>query len=190
MRKWRKVPSEELLRRFRSELSGGFDGDGHQAVALDVEKLTPVPGPNWRVLRVASDFNNSHRVGAFFYDGSDDVTTSGGDVTYAHRKVGADFDLRFAHEGITLYGLYLWGRDRAPEESRSNGGWIQFEKQTTRWLLLTSRYTHLSLETRNEDNLALGTQLWFYERLRFAFEYRFQRGDRPDNGSFIIDFVL
>ena len=97
MRKWRKVPSEELLRRFRSELSGGFDGDGHQAVALDVEKLTPVPGPNWRVLRVASDFNNSHRVGAFFYDGSDDVTTSGGDVTYAHRKVGADFDLRMLY---------------------------------------------------------------------------------------------
>ena len=141
-------------------------------------------------LRVASDFNNSHRVGAFFYDGSDDVTTSGGDVTYAHRKVGADFDLRFAHEGITLYGLYLWGRDRVPEESRSNGGWIQFEKQTTSWLMLTSRYTHLSLETRNEDSLALGTQVWFYERLRFAFEYRFQRGDRPDNGSFIIDFVL
>jgi hypothetical protein len=141
-------------------------------------------------LRVASDFDNAHRVGAFFYDGSDEVVTTGGDVSYAHRKFGADFDLRFAHEGITLYGLYLWGRDRAPEASRSNGGWVQFEKQATSWLLLTSRYTHLTKETGNEDNLALGTQVWFYERLRFAFEYRFQRGDLPDAGSFLIDFVL
>lgn len=141
-------------------------------------------------LRVASDFDNAHRVGAFFYDGSDDIVTPDGDVTYEHQKVGADFDLRFAESGITFYGLYLWGRDRTPSESRSSGGFVQFEKQATSWLMLTTRYTHLNLETENQDSLALGTHVWFYERLRFSFEYRFQRGELPDNGSFIVDFVL
>lgn len=56
--------------------------------------------------------------------------------------------------------------------------------------MLTARYTPLSLELANEDSLALGTHVWFYERLRFSFEYRFQRGDAPDNGSLLIDFLL
>jgi hypothetical protein len=140
--------------------------------------------------RFAADIGWSHRVGVFAYDGRDDVSSESGTTTFEHRKLGADFDLRFAHKGITLYGLYLWGRDRGAEDIRSQGGVVQFEKQTTGWLLLTSRYTHLDSAGTLSDSLALGAQAWCRERLRIGFEYRFQRGSAPDSGSLIVDFVL
>lgn len=140
--------------------------------------------------RFAVDFAGAHRVGGFVYDGRDDVRSTTGTTVFEHRKMGGDFDLRFYQQGINVYGLYLWGRDRGGAEVDSNGGFLQVEKHATDWLMLTSRYTHLRIDSERRDSLALGAQAWFFERLRLAFEYRFQRGAAPDNGSLIVDFIL
>lgn len=140
--------------------------------------------------RFEADFGRANRVGLFFYDGRDEVVSDAGTTNFEHEKLGADIDLRFARSGITVYGLYLWGRDRGVEDTRSNGGWVQFEKQTTSWLMFTTRYTHLGVDGARSDSLALGAHAWFRERLRIGFEYRLQRGPAPNNGSLIIDFVI
>jgi hypothetical protein len=139
--------------------------------------------------RFAADVATTHRFGFFVYDGHDEVATEGENGTREHSRAGADFDLRFPTAGATLYGLYLWGEDRGAEVTRSSGGFVQFEKQTTDWLLLTSRYTHVS-EGASRDSFALGANAWFLERLRLTFEYRFQSGSAPDNGVFAVDLVL
>jgi hypothetical protein len=41
-----------------------------------------------------------------------------------------------------------------------------------------------------QNSLALGAQAWLRERIRIAFEYRFWKGDRADEGVLSIDFVL
>ncbi len=145
--------------------------------------------------RFAADFDVTQRVGVFFYNGRDDLEYVAGTVPVEHTRIGADFDLRFGSAGASLYGLYLWGNDRGfYEEEGSNGGFIQAEKLATYWLLLTARYTHLSASEgasrKAQNSLALGAQAWFRERIKIAFEYRFQKGDRPDEGVFSIDFVL
>jgi len=59
---------------------------------------------------------------------------------------------------------------------------------------LTTRYTHVSASEgasrKAQNSLALGAQAWLRERIRIAFEYRFQKGSRPDEGVLSIDFVL
>ncbi len=145
--------------------------------------------------RFAADFDVTHRVGVFFYDGRDDLEYAEGTVPVEHTRIGADFDFRFGSAGASLYGLYLWGNDRGfYEEEGSNGGFVQAEKLVTYWLLATARYTHLSASEgasrKAQNSLALGAQAWFRERIKVAFEYRFQKGDRPDEGVFSIDFVL
>ncbi|HJS74569.1 MAG TPA: hypothetical protein VJ921_09790 [Vicinamibacteria bacterium] len=145
--------------------------------------------------RFAADFDVTHRVGVFFYEGGDDLLYPEGTVPVDHTRVGTDFDLRFGSAGTSLYGLYLWGNDRGfYEEEGSNGGFVQAEKTLTYWLLATARYTHLSASEgasrKAQNSLALGAQAWIRERIKFAFEYRFQKGDRPDEGVFSIDFVL
>ncbi|MGH9321644.1 MAG: hypothetical protein ACRD21_11025 [Vicinamibacteria bacterium] len=145
--------------------------------------------------RFAADFHTTHRVGAFFYEGQDDLVAASGDVAAEHRRTGADFDLRFAEAGVSVYGLYLWGNDSGfGAREGSNGGFIQAEKLATYWLLLTTRYTHVrAAETTGRvirDSLALGIQAWLRERFRIAFEYRFQNKNLPDEGVLSIDFVL
>jgi hypothetical protein len=142
--------------------------------------------------RFAVDVATTNRFGVFAYDGHDELagTAASGTVTREHTRLGADFDLRFASAGATLYGLYLWGKDRGGSESRSSGGFVQFEKQTTDWLLLISRYTHVSGAPGTRDSLAIGANAWFLERFRITLEYRFQNGSAPDNGVFSVDFVL
>jgi hypothetical protein len=145
--------------------------------------------------RFAADFEVTHRVGVFFYDGRDDLEYPGGPVQAKHSRIGADFDFRFGSAGASIYGLYLWGTDRGfYEEEGSNGGFIQADKLATYWLLLTARYTHVSASEgalrKAQNSLALGAQAWLRERIKIAFEYRFQKGDRPDEGVFSIDFVL
>jgi hypothetical protein len=145
--------------------------------------------------RFAVDFDVTQRVGVFAYNGRDDLDYIEGTIPVEHTRFGADFDLRFGSAGASLYGLYLWGEDRGfYEEEGSNGGFIQAEKLATYWLLFTARYTHLSASEgasrKAQNSLALGAQAWLRERFRIAFEYRFQKGDRPDEGVFSIDFVL
>jgi hypothetical protein len=145
--------------------------------------------------RFTADFEVTHRVGMFVYDGSDELDFGGVRVPVDHTRIGADFDLRFGSAGASLYGLYLWGNDRGfYEEEGSNGGFIQAEKLATYWLLLSARYTHLSASEgasrKAQNSLALGVQAWLRERIRIAFEYRFQKGTRPDTGVLSVDFVL
>ncbi len=145
--------------------------------------------------RFAADFDVTQRVGVFFYDGSDELEYAAGPVEAEHTRFGADFDFRFGAAGASVYGLYLWGTDRGfYEEEGSNGGFIQAEKLLTYWLLLTSRYTHVSASEgaarKAQNSLAIGAQAWLRERIRIAFEYRFQKGSRPDDGVLSIDFVL
>jgi hypothetical protein len=145
--------------------------------------------------RFTADFDVTHRVGVFFYDGGDDLEYAEGTVPVDHTRVGADFDLRFGSAGASVYGLYLWGNDRGfYEEEGSNGGFIQAEKLATYWLLFTARYSHLSASEgasrKAQNSLALGAQAWLRERIKIGFEYRFQKGDRTDEGVFSIDFIL
>jgi hypothetical protein len=145
--------------------------------------------------RFAADFDVTHRVGAFFYDGRDDLEYAEGTIRTEHTRIGTDFDFRFGSAGASIYGLYLWGTDRGfYEEEGSNGGFIQAEKLATYWLLLTTRYTHVSASEgamrKAQNSLALGAQAWLRERIRIAFEYRFWKGDRADEGVLSIDFVL
>jgi hypothetical protein len=134
--------------------------------------------------RFTADFEVTHRVGMFVYDGSDELDFGGVRVPVDHTRIGADFDLRFGSAGASLYGLYLWGNDRGFYE----------EKLATYWLLLSARYTHLSASEgasrKAQNSLALGVQAWLRERIRIAFEYRFQKGTRPDTGVLSVDFVL
>lgn len=145
--------------------------------------------------RFAADFDVTNRVGLFFYEGTDDLEYAAGPIRAEHTRIGADFDLRFGSAGASLYGLYLWGNDRGfYEEEGSNGGFIQAEKLATYWLLLTARYSHTSASEgasrKAQNSLALGAQAWLRERIRIAFEYRFQKGSLPDEGVLSIDFVL
>jgi hypothetical protein len=145
--------------------------------------------------RFAADFAVTHRIGAFFYDGRDDLEYAAGTIRAEHTRIGTDFDFRFGSVGASVYGLYLWGTDRGfYQEEGSNGGFIQAEKLATYWLLLTTRYTHTSASEgamrKAQNSLALGAQAWLRERIRIAFEYRFQKGDRADEGVLSIDFVL
>jgi hypothetical protein len=145
--------------------------------------------------RFAVDFDVTQRVGVFFYDGRDDLEYAEAPVRAEHTRIGADFDFRFGSAGASVYGLYLWGNDRGfYEEEGSNGGFVQAEKLITYWLLATARYTHLSASEgasrKAQNSFALGAQAWLRERIRIAFEYRFQKGTRPDDGVLTIDFVL
>jgi hypothetical protein len=145
--------------------------------------------------RFAADFDVTHRVGVFFYDGRDELEYAAAPVRVEHTRIGADFDLRFGSAGASVYGLYLWGNDRGfYEEEGSNGGFIQAEKLATYWLLFTARYSHTSASEgasrKAQNSLALGAQAWLRERIKIAFEYRFQKGSRPDEGVLSIDFVL
>jgi hypothetical protein len=131
----------------------------------------------------------------FFYDGRDDLDYASGSVRAEHTRIGTDFDFRFGSAGASVSGLYLWGTDRGfNDEEGSNGGFIQAEKLATYWLLLTTRYTHVSASEgaarKAQNSLALGARAWLLERIRIAFEYRFQKGSRPDEGLLSIDFVL
>jgi hypothetical protein len=145
--------------------------------------------------RFSADFNVTHRVGAFAYSGRDELEYATGPVAVDHRRVGADFDLRFGSAGATLYGLYLWGADRGfYQEEVSHGGFLQAEKLATSWLLLTARYSQVSAAEEASRELrrsfAVGAHAWFRERFRIGFEYRFQDRSRPDEGVLLIDFVL
>ncbi|HEY7818499.1 MAG TPA: hypothetical protein VIG29_09790, partial [Vicinamibacteria bacterium] len=145
--------------------------------------------------RFSVDFDVTHRVGAFAYSGRDELEYPTGPVPVDHRRVGADFDLRFGSAGATLYGLYLWGEDRGLyQEEGSHGGFLQAEKLAASWLLLTARYEQVSAAEGASRELrrsfALGAHAWFRERFRIGFEYRFQDGSRADQGVLLIDFVL
>jgi hypothetical protein len=145
--------------------------------------------------RFAADFGVTHRVGTFFYDGRNELLLEGGNAEMQHSRLGADFDLRFPGQGASLYGLYLWGRDRAFGEAfDSSGGFVQAEKLLKSWLLLTSRYTYLRQNEwgirETQQSLALGAQAWFLERIKITFEYRFQKGERRDEGVVSFDFAL
>jgi hypothetical protein len=145
--------------------------------------------------RFAADLAVTHRVGAFYYDGRNELLLDSGNVDMEHQRLGADFDLRFPGVGASVYGLYLLGRDRAFGEAfDSDGGFVQAEKLARSWLLLTSRYTYLRQNEwgvrDTQQSFALGAQAWFLERLKFTFEYRFQKGERRDEGIVSFDFVL
>jgi hypothetical protein len=145
--------------------------------------------------RFAADLGITHRVGTFFYDGRNELLLESGNAEMKHTRVGGDFDLRFPGQGASVYGLYLWGRDRAFGEAfDSNGGFVQGEKLAQAWLLLTSRYTYLRQNEwgiqQTQQSLALGAQAWFLERIKITFEYRFQKGERRDEGVVSFDFVL
>ena len=141
--------------------------------------------------RFVADIGGAHRVGGFFYDGKDELTFETGPVSAEHTRLGADLDLRYGTSGITVYGMYLWGRDRGlqPATTDSHGGFVQFEKLTTDWLTLSARYAQVR-EVETHRSLAVGGFAWFLERVRLTFEYRFRDRDRSDRGVFSFDFVL
>ncbi len=187
------APAARIRGRGPSRSLGPLYGRDHRfrSAVRGVRKLVR----SRRLRRFAVDFDVTQRVGVFLYDGQDDLEYAEGSVPVEHTRIGADFDLRFASKGASLYGLYLWGNDRGfYEEEGSNGGFVQAEKLATYWLLLTARYTHLSASEgasrKAQNSLALGAQAWLRERIRIAFEYRFQKGDRADDGVFSVDFVL
>jgi hypothetical protein len=181
------------------EVSGRpWDSGRYSVAVVDTVRRSEPKGTRFDpdvYARFAVDVATTNRFGVFLYDGHDELATGDGSAspsavsTREHTRFGADFDMRFASAGATLYGLYLWGEDRGVDVSHANGGFVQFEKQTTDWLLLTSRYTHVS-EGSSHDSLALGANAWFLERFRITFEYRFQSGSAPNNGILAVDFVL
>jgi hypothetical protein len=144
-------------------------------------------------LRFAVDVGGAYRFGGFFYEGEDVLDLDQGETPVEHRRGGADFDVRFASAGVSVYGVYLIGRDvGSGGESSPHGGFVQAEKLLRPWLVVTSRFTQVTPGGGRaaEPNLAFGVQTWFYERLRIVFEYRFQDGDRSDRGALSFDFAL
>jgi hypothetical protein len=161
------------------------------SVRRDSERTEAFQGDLY--LRFAVDVEGAHRFGGFFYAGEDVLELDSGESPVEHRRVGGDFDLRFASHGVSVYGLYLVGQDAGPGgEVTPHGGFVQAEKLLKPWLAVTSRFTQVTPggDGETERNFAFGVQTWFFERLRVLFEYRIQDGGRSDQGALSFDFVL
>jgi len=154
--------------------------------------------------RLSKTFDVVQRGGFFLYRGQHTLIDESGSLPFQDdlTRLGADLDLYLLNNRANVYGLYLWGRNSnsigagatSPERD-FQGGFIQFDGTATRWLTLVGRYTRLRLEptpsfSETRQSLALGAQGWFRERLKVAFEYRFQDQGRPDWGIFTVDFVI
>ena len=196
---------------FLNEANGEFSlSDSHRGV-----EFSGRPSPTWRYslaladrartdsnvearfdvdvyARLTKDFLAINRVGVLLYDGRERIAGS-----EARRlRIGADFDLRFRGARASLYGLYLWGRDRDVGVASTNstaveGGFIQLEKRPLHWFTLTARYDNLGANDSGRwQTLSLGTHTWFRERFKLTFEYRFRDRDRSDEATVSFDLVI
>ena len=196
---------------FLNDANGEFSlSDSHRGV-----EFSGRPSPTWRYslaladrartdsnvearfdvdvyARLTKDFLAINRVGVLLYDGRERIAGS-----EARRlRIGADFDLRFRGARASLYGLYLWGRDRDVGVASTNstaveGGFIQLEKRPLHWFTLTARYDNLGANDSGRwQTLSLGTHTWFRERFKLTFEYRFRNRDRSDEATVSFDLVI
>lgn len=155
--------------------------------------------------RISQTFDVTHRVGFFLYRGENTLAQFPGAPEFENTitRLGGDFDLYGLRGDLNVYGLYLWGRNSNPigpgaadPERNFSGGFVQADGRLRDWLTLTSRYSLERVDrddggsAENFQSLVLGAQAWFLDRLKVAFEYRFQDKDRLDWGTLSFDLVL
>lgn len=157
--------------------------------------------------RLSKTFEKTHRVGFFLYRGQNTLTSAVGTPFLNNfTRLGGDADVRGAGGRAHLYGLYLWGRNSnaigpgaATPQLDLDGGFVQFDGQAADWITLIGRLNTTNAQSapaisQRLTSFAFGAQSWFFERLKIAFEYRFQLDKngvkRLDWGTLSFDLVL
>jgi len=157
--------------------------------------------------RLSKTFDRTHRVGFFLYRGQNTLRDNiGNPYTNNITRLGGDADLLGARGKANLYGLYLWGRNSNPTGPSVvttpldlDGGFVQFDGHAAEWITFIGRFSTLNADAApgvatRFNNVAFGAQSWLYERLKIAYEFRFQLDKngmkRIDWGTLSFDLVL
>jgi hypothetical protein len=151
------------------------------------------------------------RAGAYFYWGSNDLTTDAGDggvLEWESSLFRLGFDGSIYAGNAHLYGTFLFGRNGNPYADAANpegtdetvtlsGGFAQLDYAVTDRLFLSGRLDWVNgppagPEAPSESFVSFspGLKLWLHPRIRLALELSFRNGDRPTRGAFVLDLAL